>query len=276
MKTLSENDFQISLAPYTSDMGAGVEKLIFTSVGREDYAFIRPTTAKTWVVFFHSYGGDASEIFTSPLIHPLWLDAVTAQGYGLVSFNTYGVSWMPPWVAKSAHDALAAIRRHYGVDRFLFIGGSMGASSVLTYSIAYPQDVFAALAMCPVTDIGAHWSDSLAHPDPEYFMKRWAVDDFYSSSEEEREQAFRASSVVDHANKLMMPVVISHCADDSWIPVYHSDRLAARLHGKVDFRYFRYERGGHFEPSLRGFRDAWPWLIRHISSTPESMEPLFS
>ncbi len=129
----------------------------------------------------------------------------------------------------------------------------MGGSNVLMYAINHPEDVVGALAMCPVTDIGRHWQESLTHPDPDYFMKRWLVSEYYGVSEEDQGPAFRGNSVIDHAHRLTMPVVISHAADDSWLPVAHSDRLAESLTDKSDFRYFRYEEGDHFLPSMRGF-----------------------
>jgi len=253
----------ISILPYAipTQTSTDLEALRYQYCGQEDYAILAPSDSTTWVVYFHSYGGNALEIFNSPLIHPLWLDAVKRAGFGLASFDTFGDSWMAPYAADAIHNALSVIKQRYPIKKLIFIGGSMGGSSVLIYSTRYPQDVTAALAMCPVSDIGTHYEQSRNHPDPDYYMKSWPIERHYGASEALRKEAFQLNSVIQNAHKLTMPLVISHGTGDTWIPVSHSDHLATLLTGRKDFKYFRYPDADHFFPSVQGFKDSWPWIL---------------
>lgn len=261
-----DNFKTISISSYAipAQFLTGLEIFRYQYYGQEDHAVIHPSDSATWVVYFHSYGGNALEIFNSPLIHPLWLDAVKTAGFGLISFDAFENSWMAPYAADAIHAALSIIRKRYKIKNLIFIGGSMGGSGVLIYSIRYPQDVMAALAMCPVSDIGTHYEQSRNHPDPDYYMKNWPVARHYGATEALRNDAFRINSVRQNAHRLTMPLVISHGTGDTWIPVSHSDHLATLLSGKKDFKYFRYPDADHFLPSVQGFKDSWPWLLHQI------------
>jgi pimeloyl-ACP methyl ester carboxylesterase len=242
-----------------------LKKFSFKYDGKEDYAIIDESASPTWVVYFHSYGGSALEIYNSPLIHPLWLDSVKAVGFGLVSFETAGNSWMAPYVADSIHHALAAVRKEFGVKNFVFIGGSMGGSAVLTYCVRYPEDVFAALAMCPVSDIALHYEESQQNPDPGFYMKSWPVAQYYGDSEALQKANFELNSVQKNFRKLTMPLVVAHGTADTMISVSQTDKLAKLLEGKKDFKYFRYPNANHSYPSVEGFKESWPWLIEQVN-----------
>jgi len=239
-------------------------KFQFAYQGRADYAILEPTELKTWVVFFHSFGGDAFELYKSPLLHPQWIDMIRASGFGLVSFETYGNSWMAPFTADAIHQALEVIREKYQVNHFIFVGASMGGSAVLAYSVRYPSDVFAALAMCPASDIGSYYESLPTNPKPTAASIMSSIEEFYGNTASLRENGFNSSSAQKNSEKLVMPLVIAHGTDDSSIPVSQSDELAARLQDKTDFKYFRYSGGDHYHPSIQGFRDSWPWLMEQI------------
>jgi len=266
-RTFSSEPYQIP----ESHVG-NLKKFRYSWEGKKDFALIAESTSTTWVVYFHSYGGSAAEIFTSPLIHPLWLEAVRAAGFGLVSFETDGNSWMAPYVADGIHKALAVIRSEYDVKNFIFIGGSMGGSGVLTYSVRYPDDVFAALAMCPVSDMALFYEESLKNPDPNFFMKSWPVARHYGESELTQKANFERNSVQNNFEKLTMPLAISHGTADTLIPVSQSDKLAHLLKGKKDFIYFRYPEADHSFPSVQGFKDSWPWLLDRVKEKLDSEE----
>lgn len=253
-------------APNPNSSENELTKFRFTYQGREDYAIIEPTDSKTWVVFFHSFGGDALELYTSPLIHPLWIDTIRNSGFGLVSFQTYGNSWMSPFTADAVHLALDVIREKYQVKDFIFVGGSMGGSAVLTYCVRYPADVSAALAMCPVSDIKTQYDGIQDGLEPGISIKK-AIESFYGETEATQKDGFLLSSVQQNADKLVMPLVIAHGGADGLILVSQSDTLADLLKDKADFKYFRYPDGDHFLPSVQGFKDSWPWLIEQIKPT---------
>lgn len=258
-RVISSESFVLADSPYE-----GLTKMRFSHRGEEDHAIIDRSDSRTWVVFFHSFGGDALEIFQSPLIHPQWINAIKAEGYGLVSFQTYGNSWMSPRTADAVHRVLEVIRQDYGVERFIFIGGSMGGSAVLIYCVRYPEDVFAALAMCPVSEMESHYAKSVENPDSSFYMRRWPIERYYGESETEQKESFAINSVQRNVHRLTMPLVIAHGDADRMIPVSQSDELAHLLKDKRDFRYIRYENGDHFLPSVQGFKEAWPWLMEQI------------
>lgn len=256
-----------------NSLSNNLKKFRYLYDGKEDFVILDENTSSTWVVYFPSFGGSALEIYNSPLIHPLWLDAVKTAGFGLASFENFGNSWMAPFVADAVHRVLGILRNQFGIKRFIFIGGSMGGSAVLIYCVRYPLDVFAALAMCPVSDIGRHCRETQKNCDPDFYMNRSPISQFYGKSEEMRESNFQKNCVQRHVEKLTMPLVISHGGKDVLISVSQSDELAELLSAKTDFRYFRYPDGGHELPSAQGFKDSWPWLMNQIKEGVEKECP---
>jgi len=245
-------------------------KFQFVYKGKEDHAIVDPTDSAIWVVFFHSFGGDALELYKSPLLHPQWIEAIKASGFGLISFETYGNSWMSPFTADAIHLAIDAIRKKYHVKRFIFVGASMGGSGVLTYCVRYPSDVFAALAMCPASDIESYYAGIRNKVDPTSVAITNSIERSFGENSEAKKDGFSLSSVQRNATKLTMPLVIAHGGADPLIPVSQSDSLSSLLNDKADFRYFRYPDGDHFYPSIQGFKDSWPWLIELIKQRSDS------
>ena len=258
LKMLSNKKYNTCTASMTN-----INKLEFVYDGKSDYALIdnQNSKSKTWVVFFHSFGANAEEIFTSELIHPSWKKLIEQQKFGLIAFNTYGNSWMAPFVADAIHNVLIQVKKEYKIDKLVFVGGSMGGSNVLIYSVRYPKDVQAALAMCPVTNVEQHYKELIKNPRQFSEIMLKAYNDFYGESKKERNTALSLNNVQKNYKKLTMPVLISHSADDDVISVTMSDGLAKLLYRKNDFKYFRYENGGHSFPSQKGFIDCWDYYI---------------
>jgi len=245
-----------------------VNRLDFTYNNKSDYALIDNTNkdSKTWVVFFHSFGGDAAEIFTSELIYPSWLNLINKEKFGLIAFNTYGNTWMAPSVADAIHNVLMGVKYKYKVNKFIFIGGSMGGSSVLIYTVRYPKDVYGAIAMCPVTNVEEQYKNTTERPNEFLYSDVIAKSfvEFYGDTKEKRQEAFDLNNATKNYKKFTMPLLIAHCADDPAISVDMVDKFAELMKNKKDFKYTRYDTGGHTRPSTEGFITSWDYYLKHF------------
>jgi len=243
-----------------------LNKLTFVFKDKSDCALIDNTykDSKTWVVYFHSTGGSETEIFTSELCYPLWINSIRDAKFGLISFNAFGNSRMHPNTADAIHKVLQYIKKEFKVNRFILVGASQGGTGVLIYSIRYPKDIFATISLASACNPEQQYNDMFTKPNSfsEIVIKSYEAS--YGDTKEKRQKIFDINNVQKHYKNLTMPLAMSNCADDPINSVNMADELASLLKDKKDFKYFRYDTGGHYRPSLDGFVASWAWLMDYI------------
>ena len=60
------------------------------------------------------------------------------------------------------------------------------------------------------------------------------------------------------------PLFVAHAADDTIANIKLTDAFAEKLKNKTDFKYVRYEEGGHYRPSIDGWKEAWIWIEKYL------------
>jgi dipeptidyl aminopeptidase/acylaminoacyl peptidase len=165
---------------------------------------------------------------------------------------------MGPKTVDELHWLLGEVRRRFGIERFYFVGGSMGGAAVLTYAVLHPDDVRAIVSLCPVTDVARFHAELMNHTAAIMVEIRRAIEDAHGGPPSEALEVYAAHSAHRHADRLTMPLLLVHAEGDAAVPVEESRQLAAALKGKKDFTYVEMPGGNHDTPL--SYAPMWDWL----------------
>jgi len=249
----------------TAGFPPGVWRLNFRSGadGAEDWALAWPPekARADWAVVIHGHGSHGDQLFVREDIRRDWLPRFRARGLGILTPNLRDNGWMSPNAAADLHALVDHVRRKHDVERFFFIGGSMGGSCVLAYSVLYAQEVAAVAALCPATDMPNYYEWSARQDTP---LKKEVVACIaaqYRGTPATIPDVFRRHSAVQNAARLTMPVYVAHGDDDALVPVGQSRALAAVCKGP-NFRYHEIAGGDHEAPIAAAIMDeALEWIL---------------
>jgi dipeptidyl aminopeptidase/acylaminoacyl peptidase len=248
---------ETSLKPVTSPgFPPGVVRLEYISSEDDvaDWAMAMPGKRDVWIVSLHGATSTGDQIFTRKDIRDLWLAHYLKRGCGVLSPNLRGDAWMCPEAASDLQALLNWTRQKYRVARFIFISGSMGGTGNLIYSILHPEDVSAVVALCPITDIRQFYYDT--HP-------RWlTLKKAYRGTPEQVPERYARHVVVEHADRLRMPLFLSHGDADLVIHVKHSRALYALLKNRGNTEYVEIPVGDHDAPLYE--KKMLDWLDRQL------------
>ncbi|NLW49436.1 MAG: alpha/beta fold hydrolase [Candidatus Brocadiaceae bacterium] len=230
---------------------AGVLRLDYHSAldGAADWALFRPDERTRMVIVgLHGHGSGGDQFYTRPDLARAWLPLLCGTGCGLLTPNLRGNAWMAPSAAADLRALLQHVRQEYGVLRFVLLGGSMGGTGALIYSVLHPEDVAGVIAVCPATDIGAYhgWCLRRGHP-PVLLEIAAAIRAAYGGSPEERPGVYAQHSCLARAGRLAMPVYLAHGDADEIIPVGQSRTLRDALPSH-SLLYRERAGGGHDAP----------------------------
>ena len=222
-----------------------------------DWAIVWPGQRKWWVVALHGHGSGGDQLFERQDIAEAWLPQYRRHGLGVLSPNLRDNAWMGASAALDLRGLLGWVRVEFGAERFLFISGSMGATSNLIYAAQRPEDVAAVGARCPATDIGSYYAWLCEHPGGARDEIRDAIARAYEGTPDQRPETYEAHSALRHANRLTMPLHVVHGDADPTIPVEQSRRLAEALVGAPNLTYVELPGGNHSAPLLQGGGAEW-------------------
>ncbi len=229
----------------------GFEKLIYTSDqdGLQDWALARPPeSGRVWVVHLHGHGSGGDQICTRADIKEHWLARYLELGLGVLSPNLRGNSWMCPEAVEDLRALLEAVRRDYGARWFCLVSGSMGGTGNLIYATVHPEDVAVVVALCPATDIASYHEWCRLNPGSIRDEIRNAIECFYGGTPGSVADRYLKHSALRHADRLTMPLFLSHAVGDEIIPVEQSRALVRRLGGCSDTTYVEIPEGNHDSP----------------------------
>ena len=236
-----------------------------TATGAEhtDRAFIKPSAGgDIWVIFIHGHGALGDQLFTRDDIRRLWLPEFLTAGVGILAPDLRRNAWMSPAAADDLHWFISYIRKQYGARRTLFFSGSMGGTSNLIYSILYPEDVTAAVALGAASDLASYHTWCRKHNQGIIKEIADAIECAYGGTPDEIPGIYRRHSALINARRLAMPVFLAHGENDSTIPVEEARRLAGAMKGASTFRYEEITGGEHDSPLAR--IDAFAWAMDRI------------
>ena len=253
----------------------GVLRLSYRCAGAEaafqDWALIRPPEkGALWIVCIHGHGSHGDQLYTRQDIRRLWLPKFRSCGAGILTPNLRDDAWMSPAAASDLHGLINFLRGEFGARQFLFFSGSMGGASNLIYPILYPEDVTATVALGAASDMGSyyHWCRERNSGVLKDIAE--AIEKSYGDAPDDSPEIYKRHSVLEHADRLTMPVFISHGSDDAVIPVAQMRLLAEKMAGAENFVYSEIAGGDHDSPLSR--IDAFDWAMEQIASKESPFE----
>ena len=187
--------------------------------------------------------------------------------WAYVSAYYGGNTWMSALADSGVADLLAILRQRWPRRPLYLCGGSMGGASALIFAMRRPEAVDGVLALCPAGDIASYYAFVSASADPVLQNIAAAIRIHYTAGGHVLTDELQARSAALDADRLRMPVYLSHAAQDPVIPVAGVRKLAARLR-ELDrpVRYVELSEGGHDAPLLAV---DWPSALDFISQ-PEA------
>lgn len=246
----------------------GIARLDYRSDvdGLSDWALLLPPTrGKTCLVNLHGHGATGDQLYTRPDIRDGWLPAFRASGVGICTPNLRGVAWMGPAAASDLHALLSYLRAEHGVERFIVLGGSMGGTSTLIYSVLHPEDVAAAVALCPATDLSSYYAWCRKRNEGVIKDIADAIEASYGGTPAAKPEPYALHSALKRAAQLTMPVYVAHGTADPLIPVSQSRKLVAQMAEMPSFCYVEVPDGGHDAPLVFA-PEGFQWVMKKLSS----------
>ncbi len=241
----------MTVASVTPERGAaypaGTMRIAYTSAvdGAEDWALYLPgDRSKNTIVYLHGSFSSADQIFTRKDVREFWLTRILAGRHPLLSVNLRGTAYMSPAATTDLTDLLRYCRDELGCQRFVLLGGSGGASSAMAYAVLHPEKIHGVIAM-GMCDILARLDFARKSRNPVLQQLAKTVFAAYGGTPEDKPELYRARSVLAHADRLTMPVILTMGEADSLIPVAETRKIAAAMQGKRNFVYHEIPKGGH-------------------------------
>ena len=211
----------------------------------EDWALFLPgDTRRNTIVYLHGALSYADQVFTRKDVRDFWLTRIMAGSHPLLSVNMRGTSYMSPPVTADLTDLLGYARQELGCTRFVLLGGSGGASSAMAYAVLRPEMIHGVIAM-GMCDLGV-WLDFAARSEMPLLQKlAGIVFAAYGGTPQEKPHLYEARSVLAHADRLTMPVVLTMGESDPIIPVEETRKIAAAMRDRTNFAYCEVPGGNH-------------------------------
>ena len=226
---------------------AGTKRITYTSAfdGATDWALFLPgDPRKNTIIYLHGSFSEADQIFTRKDVRDFWFTRIRRGGHGLLSVNLRGTSYMSPAATADMTDLLVYCKDKLGCERFVLLGGSGGATSATAYAVLHPEKIHGVVAM-GTCDILQRLEFARKSNSPVLQKIAATVFAAYGGSPEEKPDLYHARSVLAHADRLTMPVILTMGEADPLIPVAETRKIAAVMKEKSNFVYYEVPKGGH-------------------------------
>lgn len=237
-----------AIAPMTGDAyPEGTVRLEYTSGydGATDWALFLPgDPSKKTVVYLHGAFSFADQIFTRQDVRAWWLTRIIEAGHPLLSVNLRETAYMSPAATYDFTELLEYAREQFGCRDYVLLGGSGGASSAIAYAVLHPEQLAGVVAM-GMCDLFARLKFATESDHPVLQELARVVHLAYGGTPEELPEVYQARSVLAHAERLTMPVVLSMGEDDALLPVVETRKVAEALAHHPNFVYVEIPRGNH-------------------------------
>jgi pimeloyl-ACP methyl ester carboxylesterase len=249
---------------------AGIRRIDYRS-GRDglaDWALARPPAkGGIWLVCLHGHGSHGDQLYTRRDIRERWLPEFLDRGLGVLTPNRRDNAWMGPAAVADLDDLLGLVRAEFGASAFLFASGSMGGTGNLIYAALRPQNVAGVIARGAATDLSSYhaWCRERQADKPVLGEIADAIAMSYGGVPEAVPASYAAHSALALADRLTMPLFLSHGAADAVIPVSQMRALVGRLAHHPRLVYQEIPDGNHDSPlHARTTPHALDWLLARL------------
>ena len=160
-----------------------------------------------------------------------------------------GNTWMNALSESGLADLIGALGARWPGRPVYLCGGSMGGTSALIFAVRRPELLAGVAALCPAGDIETYYAYVAASADAGLGNIAAAIRTHYQVDGRALGSELRDRSACQQAERLGMPVYISHGDADTVIPIEGARRLVARLRELgAPLRYKEIAGGAHDAP----------------------------
>jgi len=193
------------------------------------------------LVYLHGHGSTGDQLFTRADSGQR-LQLVERLNLSVVAPNLRGNAWMCPAAVRDLAELLVSCREKYGFRRYVFVSGSMGGTGALIFSVLHPELVAALGVMGGATKLSRYREFLRGGDRPIHREILDAIEAHYGAADYDRHD------VSAQAERLTMPLVFRHGADDRIIPVSEMYDLRDHLSYKADASFYAIPGGDHDAP----------------------------
>ena len=211
----------------------------------------KPGQAHDLLVALHGHGSDRWQFVRSPRDECRAARDVAAE-HGMIYVSPdyrAKTSWMGPAAEADVVQILAELRAKYSIGRVILCGGSMGATSALTFAGLHPELVDGVAAM----------NGHASHVEYQGFQD--AIRQSFGGTKLEKPEEYRRRSAEFAAERLRMPIAMSVSDNDRSVPPASAIRLAEKLKSLGrDVLLIRRPNAGH-QTSYEDSRAVVEWAV---------------
>ncbi len=178
-----------------------------------------PAQPTDLIIFLHGHGSDKTQILADAW-EEIKQTRVKAAEYGaMIASLDYRAptSWMGPVAELDTIQVLEELKATYSIRRVIFIGGSMGGSSSLTFAALHPELVDGVVAYNPLAN----------HLTYENFQD--AISESFGGDKKEKTMEYKNRSAEYFPERFTMPVAITVGGEDVTVPPDSARRLAKTI-----------------------------------------------
>jgi dipeptidyl aminopeptidase/acylaminoacyl peptidase len=186
-----------------------------------------------------------------------------STGYGWKLFRAGWQEWGLAMQDDLA-DTLAWAVKQGWVDpkRVCIAGSSYGGYAALMGAVKQSDLFRCAVSWVGVTDLGLlssiHWSDA-SEESRKYGMKPLIGDPLVDA------ERFKATSPLQRAKEIKMPLLVAYGGDDSRVPIKHGTDFKAALRADQEIEWVVYPDEGHGWHDLKTHEDFWGRVERFLA-----------
>ncbi len=171
------------------------------------------------IIALHGHGSDRWQFIENPRDECRALrDAADRHGMAVLSPDYRAkTSWMGPAAEADMVQIIGEYRKQHRPERVVLAGGSMGASSALTFAALHPDLVDGVVALNPVAN----------HVEYEGFQD--AISASFGGDKASKPEEYRKRSAELNAERLTIPVALTVGDKDDVTPPAAAKRLAEKL-----------------------------------------------
>ena len=171
------------------------------------------------MIFLHGHGSDRNQI-NSDLWNEIRMVREKMEEYKTILISPdyrATTSWMGPAAEADTLQILADIKKRFAIRRVIFIGGSMGGSSSLTFAALHPDLVDGVIAFNPLAN----------HLTYDNFQD--AITESFGGTKQEKTMEYKNRSAEYFPERFTMPVAITIGGADVTVPPDSAKRLAETI-----------------------------------------------
>ncbi|NPV47602.1 MAG: prolyl oligopeptidase family serine peptidase [Armatimonadetes bacterium] len=229
---------------------------------------VPPVEPQAVLIYLHGHYSDENQGMTTGIYNDAFgklRRECLQRRWAYVTAWYGGNSWMGPVAEAGLADLIGGLRQRWPQQPLFLCGGSMGGSSALIFAVRRAELLDGVAAFCPAADVESFYGLVAASADPTLRNIAAAIKLHYTVEGRDLAAELAARSALRHAERLTMPVYLSHGAADGLIPVAGTRALVERLQalGRT-VRYMETPDGGHDTPILEA---NWPEVLGFLAAT---------